>query len=258
MRDLTTETPEERGSRTAKGGFDNEDDVVEKFNSWPNDLHSRDWIIELGFVSKEVKSVNARKVVGQFKADVRVEIDGPAFKECNSIGLQVKLVTSEASFNQIDKRWVDKYVEMWNIPPNVSKTLKRFTGEIKPLAGKGRNAKRLLISEFSSAERHDLISFFEVNKEIVLTDLFRGRGENTADFVLVVRKTSDSQYQWGLRPIRDVIALMSQGPVQVSPRGSLQIGKVLMQRKGGDNGRDTANMLQFKIDPSILLPLTNR
>lgn len=25
-----------------------------------------------------------------------------------------------------------------------------------------------------------------------------------------------------------------------------------MQRKGGDNGRDTANMLQFKLDPISL------
>ena len=39
------------------------------------------------------------------------------------------------------------------------------------------------------------------------------------------------------------------GDVCLSPRKSLNIGKILMQRKGGDNGRPTANMLQFKINP---------
>ena len=42
----------------------------------------------------------------------------------------------------------------------------------------------------------------------------------------------------------------ADGKVEISPRGSLKIGKVTMQRKGGDAGRETANMLQFKIDPA--------
>ncbi|MCR2123219.1 type II restriction endonuclease, partial [Campylobacter upsaliensis] len=37
------------------------------------------------------------------------------------------------------------------------------------------------------------------------------------------------------------------------PQGSLKIGKVTMQRKGGDGGRESAKMLQFKIDPCKLL-----
>ena len=38
-----------------------------------------------------------------------------------------------------------------------------------------------------------------------------------------------------------------------SLQGSLKIGKVIMQRKGGDGGRESAKMLQFKIDPTLLL-----
>lgn len=33
---------------------------------------------------------------------------------------------------------------------------------------------------------------------------------------------------------------------------NLKIGKITMQRKGGDNGRETAKMLQFKINPAEL------
>ncbi|MCA9037680.1 MAG: hypothetical protein KDA91_21250, partial [Planctomycetaceae bacterium] len=43
------------------------------------------------------------------------------------------------------------------------------------------------------------------------------------------------------------------GPVTVTPRGSIRIGQITMQRKGGDAGRPTANMLQFKINPALLL-----
>ena len=43
------------------------------------------------------------------------------------------------------------------------------------------------------------------------------------------------------------------GDVRISPRGSLNIGKITMQRKGGDGGRPSANQLQFKINPIDLL-----
>ena len=47
--------------------------------------------------------------------------------------LQVKLVSNPQGFNQIDKRWVDKYVELWNIPKDITAILKLFTGETKPV-----------------------------------------------------------------------------------------------------------------------------
>lgn len=39
------------------------------------------------------------------------------------------------------------------------------------------------------------------------------------------------------------------GDIRITREGSLKIGKIGMQRKGGDGGRDTAKMLQFKINP---------
>ena len=39
------------------------------------------------------------------------------------------------------------------------------------------------------------------------------------------------------------------GEVKITKQGSLKVGKIGMQRKGGDNGRPSANMLQFKINP---------
>lgn len=44
--------------------------------------------------------------------------------------------------------------------------------------------------------------------------------------------------------------------ISATPRGSIKIGKITMQRKGGDAGRPSANCLQFKIDPTLLFNIT--
>lgn len=41
----------------------------------------------------------------------------------------------------------------------------------------------------------------------------------------------------------------------ITKQGNFRIGKITMQRKGGDGGRDTAKMLQFKINPAELFDL---
>lgn len=43
--------------------------------------------------------------------------------------------------------------------------------------------------------------------------------------------------------------------VQITKRGNFKIGKITMQRKGGDRGRKTAQMLQFKINPAELFDI---
>jgi len=42
------------------------------------------------------------------------------------------------------------------------------------------------------------------------------------------------------------------GEILITSRGNFKIGRITMQRKGGDGGRPTANMLQFKINPAEL------
>lgn len=46
--------------------------------------------------------------------------------------------------------------------------------------------------------------------------------------------------------------LFGNGNVSITPRGSIKIGNITIQRKGGDRARDSANMLQFKINPCLL------
>ena len=122
------------GSETAKGGFRNEKDVIDRFNNWANDEVAQKWLKAMGYKISDIEYVKALKVRGQYKADiqVRVRIIIKLKSQEDLQNLQVKLVSNPQGFNQIDKRWVDKYVELWNIPEDITKILKLFTGEIKP------------------------------------------------------------------------------------------------------------------------------
>ena len=58
--------------------------------------------------------------------------------------------------------------------------------------------------------------------------------------------------RWILEPMNYCMNYFGNGEVIITNRGNFRIGKITMQRKGGDGGRKTANMLQFKINPAEL------
>lgn len=62
-----------------------------------------------------------RKMGYMNKADVLVLV------EENVEWVSVKKFTT--SFNQIDKRWTDRYAEEWNMSPSVVKSFKKYCGE---------------------------------------------------------------------------------------------------------------------------------
>lgn len=140
----------------------------------------------------EIEFVEA-VVLSGYKTDVQVQVTIKLKKAIDVENLQVKLVSNLKGFNQIDKRWVDKYVEMWSIPNDVVKLLKKYTGELKPTIKNPKDNRRTFVN----------------------------------------------------------------GEVIVTKQGNIKIGRITMQRKGGDGGRETAKMLQFKINPAELFEIKN-
>jgi R.HinP1I restriction endonuclease len=106
----------------------------------------------------------------------------------------------------------------------------------------------MFLTEFSELEQVQIVEFFEANRFLILSDIIKGRGQFAAEWMLVVQKLNES-IKWTLRPINEVLNIFNQGNVEITKQGSLKIGKVGLQRKGGDGGRDSANQMQFKIDP---------
>lgn len=140
------------GSQTAKNGFKNEDDIIQKFNNWQNDNDSQKWLLIMGYNLQEIEYVKAIKLNG-YKTDIQAQIFIKLKDAIDAQNLQVKLVSNFKGFNQIDKRWIDKYAEMWPISQEVISILKRYTGEEQPNIRKPRDERRMFADEFSQNEQ---------------------------------------------------------------------------------------------------------
>ena len=253
----------ERGSRIAKAGFRNEDDICRKFNAWQTDKDARDWLRAMNVRPEEIRSVRATTIHGH-KADleVRIRTSSAAHAEKESKGeknaagesvqgISVKLVSSSNGFNQIDKRWLKTYARMWKMPPDVVAAMKLYLGESPP-QGKTRRANRMYLSELPVASRRAVVAFFRSHKSRIISDLLRGDGAHAADWFMVTLKSEQGPPRWTIRSVQETIRFYSEGDVVMTRYGNLKLGRISMQRKGGDNGRPTANMLQFKLNPAKL------
>ena len=242
------------GSETAKNGFKNEDEIRDKFNNWKLDEDAKVWLGSMNYKVAEIVSVTAAKPHGE-KADVEVVVKIKAGEKKE--GISIKLVSSPTGFNQIDKRWLATYAKMWKMPSDVVSALKFFVGETPPnnpnitlSAGKSvtRDEKRMYLNEFDASVQKAIVDFFTANKDDIVSDLFAGDGIHAAGWVMVAYKAT-AKPKWVIRTSADTIKFFSEGKVQITRAGNLKIGRVTMQRKGGDGGRETAKMLQFKINP---------
>lgn len=256
----TAATKAAKGSQTAKDGFKNEDEIRDKFNNWKTDADAREWLKAMGIDAKSVESVVAAKPHGE-KADVEItvkSIDGATIKQ----GISIKLVSSANGFNQIDKTWVSTYAKKWKMPQTVHDALKLFVGETPPVGTQAaslpvgeekqpsrlRSTTRMYLNELDEATQKAVLDFFTEKKDEIVSDLFAGDGEHAAGWMMVAYKAS-ADTRWVIRSSADTIKFFADGPVEFTRAGNLKIGRITMQRKGGDGGRETAKMLQFKINP---------
>ena len=248
---VSAQTPEtakaEVGSQTAKNGFKNEDEIRNKFNNWKTDEDARVWLAAMNYKLAEIESVIATKPHGE-KADVEIRVKTKTGERKE--GISIKLVSNTNGFNQIDKRWLATYAQMWKMPDGVRDALKLFVGETPPNQA-SRDANRMFLNELDADAQKAVIDFFTANREMIVSDLFSGDGAHAAGWVMVALKSTEKP-RWVLRTDADAIKFFGEGKIELTRNGNLKIGRITMQRKGGDGGRETAKMLQFKINPALL------
>lgn len=235
------------GSKTAKDGFLNEKLVVEKFMDWQNDTDVEGWLVQMGYDLNEIEYVTAETLHG-YKTDVQVQVTIKLKNLIDAQNLQVKLVSNPKGFNQVDKRWVDTYQKMWNIPENITTTLKHYTGELPPTIENPKDERRMFTDEM---DFNHVLDWFRENKFLIISDIMKGRGKFAAEWILVALNVNDD-VKWLLEPMNVAMNHFSQGDVTTTSQGNFKIGRITVQRKGGDAGRDTAKMLQFKLNPAEL------
>lgn len=253
----------QRGSQTAKGGFQNEDEIRDKFNNWKTDEDARAWLLAMKYRLADIVEVTAAKPHGE-KADVEVCVETKNDERIE--GISIKLVSNPNGFNQIDKRWLATYSTKWNMPTDVHEALKLFVGESPPMKP-SRDDERMFLSELDEKTQQGVVEFFTQNRDQIVSDLFRGDGDHAAGWMMVTLKeggrlresetpknssTATDRPRWILRSTAEAIRFYGEGEIRITPAGSLRIGRITMQRKGGDNGRESAKMLQFKINPAEL------
>jgi hypothetical protein len=130
--------------------------------------------------------------------------------------------------------------------------LQCFTGEKLPILYDEqktfRKKNRMFLDELKESDLKELLSYFETHKESFLQTAFLGLEKELEPHYLVCIQGSDLSSAKFIN-MSKVLSLALNGPVELTPRGSLKIGKVTLQRKGGDGGRESAKDLQMKIKP---------
>lgn len=272
----------ELGSKTAKEGFANEKAICRKFNDWKNDKEAQEWLKIMGYNIKKLNSVKAIQIPTRIKksdlfkfgvneeeyeqfvkfkkTDAQISIIIKIGNILKIENLSLKKANKDADYNQIDKRSVANYQEMWKFEDNISFWLKLFTGELNPQKyakktgiKKFTDNRRLFLNEMPKIIQNKIIKFFERNKIVIISDIIRGRGGLSADWMLVTRLDRvNNTTTWTLNDINTVMNFFGKGEVCISSRGSLHIGKITMQRKGGT---PDPTKLQFKIKPCQLFSL---
>ena len=242
-----------KGSQIAKNGFANEKEIACKFNHWETDTDAQKWLTIMQYNLNDIEYVKACVLSG-YKADINVQIQIKLKNAVDAENIQVKLVSNRKGFNQVDKRWLSHYKEMWDIPDDVYEIFEYFTGEKLPYKSNTRNTRRMFLNEMEPEKQNTVIEWLRQNKTLILSDIIKGRGKFSAEWVLVAQKLKTNS-RWILKNINEVMQHYGEGEIKISPRGSINFYGVLIQRKGGDGGRDTAKMLQFKLDPSSLFDL---
>ncbi|KXK00906.1 MAG: R.HinP1I restriction endonuclease [Acidobacteria bacterium OLB17] len=177
------------GSDTAKGGFRNEDAIRDKFNAFRTDDDAKAWLRAMGYDPAAIVSLAASKPHGE-KADVEIVIETAKGKTRE--GISIKLVSGQRGFNQIDKRRLSHYREMWKMPDEVVAALKLFVGETPPTKP-GRSKDRMFLNEIDPQARDAVIKFFSENKERIVSDLFAGDGDHDAGWIMVAFKPSEKR-----------------------------------------------------------------
>lgn len=245
----------EISSQAARGGFQNEAWVADQFRNRSPDYGAK-WLEAMGHLHPKMVNAQTTRKMGFFnKADVLVLVD-------NSVEwVSVKKFTPSSSFNQIDKRWVSEFAKRWKMSDDVINALKMYCGEDGYRPNEineqlsSRDTKRFFMDELSDEKQNLVVSFLDKNRRRIIHDVIAGRNKGAAQWVLAVEKSHNEPIRSVLVPIEAVIRHYAKEPVSITKKGNLSLGGITIQRKGGDAGRKTAQMLQFKFSPRDLFTI---
>ena len=145
---------QEIGSMTARGGFLNEADICKKFTNYKNDYDAKSWLSIMGYDPTKIQKLSATQIPVRInlekalllgvsqdkydetikfkKADIQVRVEIVIDDILHIENVSLKKANKSAGFNQVDKRPVLTYQQIWKFDDNLAKWLQLFTGDILP------------------------------------------------------------------------------------------------------------------------------
>ena len=276
------------GSQIAKSGVDSENNLVNQFSNWKTspstialeivrqlcNMCNMDFsqIVDVkAYLWKACPLISDDEKKRKHKTDVFIVVQLVNEKDHRVFSISQKRTTT--GFNQVDRRWVvgrphpknasqaQGYQKILYIPDDVARLLKFFTGEAAPSEYLSapptlKDGRRLFIDEMTVDDRKLILSWLDNNILPLLQFVFVGRRTVYPPEYMLIENASESDVEYAILKISDVIELYrGNGKATLSPEGSIYLGSaeriksVFLQRKGGDNGADTANQLQVKFNP---------
>lgn len=239
--------PKNYQSDAAKRGLKVEQALIEKINNRDPDCL---WIVEECCESTGYGNFKAAKPDNHEKPDLIIypEIANNTVSQ----GISLKSYKKGVSFCQANRGKLETFVRDLEIPDDVSETLRLFT-----IADS--NGERVMLNKAPLDKQKTLLDFFTKSQKNIVTQVLQGRFHASlkANWMLF-HETIIGTWQnnvgnksfWRLYSMELIINICCSIPPALSKKGNLDLGLgITLQRKGGDNGEETANDLQFKIKP---------
>jgi hypothetical protein len=247
--ELVQESPSAQ-SDAARRGLKAEKVLIQKINDREE---SCKWMVEECCQCTGYGNFKAHKPNNKDKPDIIIHEDAEALKAF--CGISMKTFKTEVSFGHANRGTLETYVKDLGIPGEVAKTLRSYTT-------KDDDGQRVMLNEAPCEDQRELLKFFTQFQRHIVSHILRGKEESQlkADWMLFheanddnwPERVGDKQF-WHLYSIQAVIDCCCSELPEINGNGNLILGLGLtLQRKGGDNGAESANDLQFKINPMVI------
>lgn len=222
------------GQKEARQGLEAERALIDYFNRDKEGL--RKCLSEIDVIPPS--SFTVVKPERRVKCDLMLRGD---FTVCISLK-----AVKDASFHQLDRRWLDEWRGVLNMPQEV------YNAIWEGIMRKARDPRAVFIDP-----KHWKVvgEFFRANLPKILREIFTRDEEDLKVLAVWDRRGNELC----LFNMDEVISFLSSQPVQFSDDGIIKIGEfVSIQRKGGDGSHvkkpktdptHPGNQLQFKFKP---------
>ena len=243
-------------SEAAHRGLDAELALIEKINRHDPICM---WIVEECCDTEGYGNFKAKKPGNREKPDVLV-YDDPSNIQAMK-GISMKSYKPDASFNQVNRSPLPRYVEELGMSYGVAETLRAFVE-------KNHQGGRTMLNAAPISAQEELLRFFQLYQRQITSHILRGKAKAAlkADWLLL-HETKDADWVskvgnrdcWHLYPMATVIDCCCTEAPSITKAGNLTLGLGLtLQRKGGDSGAKSANDLQFKLNPKEIHEVLRR